>query len=381
MLKIGVVTAIPTPYRDPFWNAVAAQPETLLHVYYCAKTTADRPWNPTWELQYESEVLDGYNVMAALPSQGFSYWNPQICARLQAGKHDALIVGGYNYPTMMVTIRFARRHRIPYFLMSESHLNEPKSAWRRVLKRPLVQWAVGGAAGCFPTGVWAREYLLHYGAKPDRMWFMPNVPDVASLDARAQELTPQRAELREKWQLGDGPIVLFLGRLVAFKRVDLLIKAFATASLPDSARLVIVGDGVERSSLEALAVGLGISNKVSFVGFVDPSEVPCWFAVSDLFVLPSMGETWSVAVIEALASGVPVVTTDSVGAAPDAINDPAVGTIVRSGDACELAAAISARVTAPINRATLRERWKPIRDQFRFDVVAHRIVDAIRSVL
>lgn len=377
MLRIGVVTAIPTPYRDPFWNEVAAIPGIELHIYYCASTTSDRPWKPSWQMHYTSEVLDGINVVAAFPSQGFSYWNPRITRRLRDGDHDALIVGGYNYPTMMLAMLYARRHHIPYFLMSESHLNEPRSAWRRRLKQPLIRWAVQGAAGCFPTGTWARDYLLHYGARPDRLCYVPNVPDVDWLESRAADLAAERQELRYRWELGDGPTVLFVGRLVEFKRVDVLIEAFARAELPDSARLVIVGDGVVRPKLEALATRLGLSDRVRFQGFVEPAEVPLWYAAADLFVLPSIGETWSVAILEALASGLPVVATDSIGAAADAIDDPAAGTIVRSGDIDQLTAAITERLADPAGRKQAAQRWPSTRDRYRYAVVAHNMVEAI----
>lgn len=381
MLRIGVVTAIPTPYRDPFWNAVASQPETALHVYYCAATTDDRPWTPSWQMHYESEFLPGMNVFKRLPSQGFIYWNPRIISRLREGRHDALIVGGYNYPTMIATMHFARRHRVPYFLMSESHLNEPKSTWRRLLKRPLVRWAVGGAAGCLPTGTWARDYLMHYGADPARMCFMPNVPDVDQLDATARELAGRRPEVRRQLGFGDGPLVLYIGRLVPFKRVDVLLEAFVRAGLPASARLAIVGDGVMRPELEALAGRLGLGDRVVFRGFVEPADVPLWYAAADVLALPSVGETWSVTLLEALASGLPVVTTDSVGAAADAIGDPAVGTIVRSGDVDELATAIAARIADPAGRTLVPERWAATREQFSYKVQARRVVDAIRNTV
>lgn len=379
MLNIGVVTPIPTPYRDPFWNAVASEPDVSLHVYYCASTTADRPWDPNWRMRYRSEVLPGYNILGLLPWQGYSYWNPSIVERLRAGAHDALVIGGYNYPTLLAAIRFARKRGIPYYLMSESHLHHHRPAWRLAAKHWLVRSVVTGATGCFPTGSWAREYLLSYGAKPDRLWYIPNVPDVRSFDAKARELAVQRPLLREKLGIGDGPNVLFLGRLVGFKRVDLLIEAFARATVPPSARLVIVGDGVERAGLESLARRLGVEDRVQFKGFVEPDDVPLWYAAADLMVLPAVGETWSVALIEALASGLPVITTDTVGAAADAVRDPLVGTVVPSGDAVALANAISSRLAEPSDRDAVRDRWAPIREQFRYDVLARRFIDAIRT--
>ena len=380
-LDIGVITPIPTPYRDPFWDAVASVPGTSLHVYYCASVTADRPWKAAWEKRFSSEVLPGTNVMAAFPSQGFSYWNPLIRRRLDEASHDALIIGGYNYPTMIAAMAHARRRRIPYFLMSESHLSEPRASWRRVIKYPLVRSVVKGAAGCFPTGTWAREYLLAYGANPDRMWALPNVPDVEALHSRSLELDGERDSLRRRLGVGDDPVVLFVGRLVPFKRVDLLVNAFAKVAKSHRARLIIIGDGVERPALEAMAESSGIADRVEFRGFVEPSEIAGWYAIADMVALPSVGETWSVALLEALASGVHVVTTDTVGAAADAVNDPAVGTIVPSGDTDAFAAAIATRLDHPVDRTAVRETWAPVREGFRYDVIARRTVAAIRDTV
>lgn len=381
VLRIGVITAIPTPYRDPFWDLVATQPKTALKVYYCSATNADRPWNPSWQMRYENEILPGYNLTAAFPSRGACFWNPAIGRRLRKERHDALIVGGYNYPTMIAAMWHARRLGIPYFLMSESHLREPRVAWRRICKDPVVRTIVTKAAGCLPTGAWAREYLLHYGARPDRLWFMPNVPDVEVLDRRAQELAKRRPELRAQLGLGDWPTALYMGRLVEFKRVDVLLQAFVNVAAHSSARLVIVGDGLERSRLETLAQRLGLADRVLFKGFVEPADVPLWYAAADVMALPSAGETWSVAVLEALASGLPVVTTDTVGAAADAITDPVVGTVVPTGDVNALAEAIAARLTVPTDRRVVRERWAPFRDRYRYDIQAHDIVAAIRQVV
>jgi len=381
MLRIGVITAIPTPYRDPFWNAVAAEPATELKVYYCASTNAERPWSASWQMKYDSEVLPGINVLAKLGITGFSYWNPEITSKLTAGRHDALIIGGYNYPTMMAAIRFARRRRIPYFLMSESHLREPRAIWRRIVKQPIVRRVVRNAAGCFPTGTWARDYLLHYGASPDRLWFLPNVPDVEQLDCTAQSFAPQRDELRQRFGLPNAPVVLYVGRLVEFKRVDVLIRAFAKLGGDSPAHLVIVGDGVLRPQLEALAEQLGVAARTQFRGFVEPAEIPLWYAVGDVMVLPSVGETWSVAVLEALASGLPVITTDTVGAAADAIKNPVVGTIVPSADATALSQAISARLADGPDRTKVRAAWATARDGYRYDVLSRRLVEALRHTI
>ena len=160
-----------------------------------------------------------------------------------------------------------------------------------------------------------------------------------------------------------------------------LIEAFAKLGADNPARLVIVGDGIVRPQLQSLAQKLGVADRTEFRGFTEPADVPLWYAVADVMVLPSVGETWSVAVLEALASGLPVVTTDTVGAAVDAIKDPAVGTVVPTGNVSGLTAAIAARLADGTGRDRVPSAWGGTREQFRYEVLSRRVVDAIRNTI
>ncbi len=115
-----------------------------------------------------------------------------------------------------------------------------------------------------------------------------------------------------------GPVrhVLFVGLLVHRKGVDLLLEAWARATargLPDDARLSIVGDGPERGALEGLARSLGLADRVRFLGF--RPDVPDLMAGADAFVLPARMEQQPLVLIEAMASGLPVLSTDVGGTA------------------------------------------------------------------
>jgi len=174
MMKISVVTPKPTPYRDPFWNHLARRPEIDLHVFYCESRRGDRPWEVSWKMEYRAEIMPGFPVLTRCNSR----FNPSIWRHLEKGSFDAILVGGYNHLTMQVAVLFARLHRIPYFVMSESHLAQPRAAWRKIVKYPLVRSIVRNAAGGFPAGILASEYLAHYGMDPALMSKVPNVPDL-----------------------------------------------------------------------------------------------------------------------------------------------------------------------------------------------------------
>ena len=155
---------------------------------------------------------------------------------------------------------------------------------------------------------------------------------------------PVRAELGAR----DGDVVaLFMGRLVAIKRVDVLLRAIART--PSHVRLAIVGDGEERGALEALAAELGIARRVAFLGY--RSDVTYVLRAADVAVLSSANEGTPVALIEAGAAGRPLVATD-VGGVRDVVA-PGTGERVAPGDDRALAAAVTRLATdTRLRRAT-----------------------------
>jgi len=379
-LRVVVVTPIPTPYRDPLWCELASRPEVDLQVLYCADRKSDRPWSLNWVRPENSEVLPARNLTRWLGSGKSCFWNPAIRSRLAAADCDALIVGGYNHLTMLWAIHFARRRGIPYFVMSESHLRARRSGVRRALKYPLVHSIMSHAAGGFPTGRDAAVYQTHYGAQPDRLCFVPNAPDVEALHRRARALRPHRADFRRQWGLTDAPLVLFAGRLLRFKGADVLLRAFAAANRDRSAQLAIIGDGPEAAHLQQLCRELNIGEAVRFVGFVEPEKMPEWYAAADVFVLPS-SETWGVVVLEALASGVPVIVTDEVGCHPDVVVDPRIGDVVPARDPDRLADALARRLQHPVRPEVVAEIWSRVSEQCRYAVIADRMLSHLRTCI
>ena len=137
-----------------------------------------------------------------------------------------------------------------------------------------------------------------------------------------------------------GPVrnLLFVGLLVERKGVDLLLAALAEAArtgLPDEVRLTVVGDGPERAALEGSASSLGLASRVDFLGF--RPDVPRLMAAADAFVLPARMEQQPLVLIEAMASGLPVLATD-VGGVGDMLGGHA--TLVPPGDVTALAKAL-----------------------------------------
>lgn len=158
----------------------------------------------------------------------------------------------------------------------------------------------------------------------------------------------ERAHARpdHPWTRNDGPpVVLGVGRLTRQKDFPTLLRAFARVRGGSDARLVILGEGEERASLEALACELGIAEAVGLPGFVDNPWG--WMAHADVFVLSSAWEGSPNALTEALYLGVPVVATDCRSGPREILDGGRVAPLVPVGDDAALAAAIRETLASP----------------------------------
>jgi glycosyltransferase involved in cell wall biosynthesis len=185
----------------------------------------------------------------------------------------------------------------------------------------------------------ARVVRISNGVDLDR--FAPAAPD-------------DRAELRRRL-LGDdaGVVCCTVARLSRQKGLDVLIRAAARLRHAGgrAPRFCVIGEGELRDELHQLVLELDVENVVRLVGARPPAEVPGWLAACDIFVLPSHYEGMSLAVMEAMASGLPVVVTQVSGTA-ELVPDGDHGRVVASGDGAALAAAIQ----EPLADAALRRR-------------------------
>jgi glycosyltransferase involved in cell wall biosynthesis len=159
------------------------------------------------------------------------------------------------------------------------------------------------------------------------------------------------ADVRARHRRGDGPLVVFAGRLVEEKGVDDLLEAMArlAGAHPDATALVL-GDGQDRAAFEARAAALGVASRVTFGGWAEPAAVAAALAAADVVAAPSKQapdgwvEAQGLTVVEAMAVGTPVVATRS-GGVGDAVVDGETGLLVDEGSPAALAAAIARLAT------------------------------------
>lgn len=167
------------------------------------------------------------------------------------------------------------------------------------------------------------------------------------------DVLPVTHGMAHEWMCSPHKRIIAIGTLKSEKRFDYLLRAFALLAQRD-ARLLILGEGGERQSLEALADSLGVSERVSMPGFTrDPSQ---FLRIADLFVLTSDYEGLPTVLIEALEQGTPVVSTDCPSGPREILEEGKHGTLVPVGDVDALARAMEDALTRDHDREALKRR-------------------------
>ena len=269
--------------------------------------------------------------------------------RAHAERRIDAIDAHFGYPDGVGAGRAARSLGIPYFItfrgLEADYVDDPQIA-------PQIRDAVTHAAGCVCVAHFLRDVALRYGAEPRRIGVIHNAVD------RALFKPGDRAEARAALSIEpDCKLVVSVGNLLAVKGHRTLIAAFAAvrARMP-TARLAIIGGAAHEpdhpAKLAEQVRALGLGDAVTFVGKLPPPEVVRWLRAADAFALASRREGCCNAVLEALATGVPVVAT-SVGDNPYFVQDGANGHLVPVDDVDAFAAALEA--------ALARESWDPAR--------------------
>ncbi len=175
-----------------------------------------------------------------------------------------------------------------------------------------------------------------------------------------------RAWYAELEAMGDGPVIGTAGRLIDVKDHFALLRAFASLSRKRPARLVIFGDGPLREKLVSYAESLGVAGRVLFPGYVE--DLAACYEALDLFVLSSTTEGFGNVLVEAMASGVPVVSTDAPHGPREIMRDGALGPLVPVGDHEALAEAMERVLDKPTDASLLKQRAA----DFGMDKIADR---------
>ena len=319
---------------------------------------------PRESLTFDHTVVPGFSVRVRKPDykeRRTIYINPALMFTLARLRPEVIVGYEYSAPAL-IALLYSRLGGARYIVWTEGTTHSERHiTWGQKLTRRMI---IPRARAYLGTSLAACENLARLGAARERIVEAPQCHDVTWLTNEANRLRPAAG--------ARPPTILYVGFLNERKGVRQLLESFEHIhrALPE-ARLIFAGRGTLRRELAARAGEMGAQREVEFLDFVEPKRVPEVLAAADVFVLPSLEDTFGVVVVEAWASGVPVVCSRFAGAA-SYIREPLDGLIVDPTRPAEMGHAIVDLLRQPEVRRGMAARGKVIARQFDAPVVADR---------
>lgn len=336
MKKVLFITSYASPYRVEFLDELSRYCDVT--VAYSERVEVQKHRDQAWFVQPEGRfrsVQLGKRVMAV---KGRS-----LCLGvldLLREPFDHILLCGYSIPTQMLAIEYLRARKRPYIMeVDGGRIREDSPALLR-FKRHLIR----GAAAYFGTGEATTDYLCYYGADRRKVYTYPFTSlwerDICAAPATAEE----KQTLRRELGIPEKRVVLAVGRVDYLKGPDVLLGA--AQSLPADTGIYLVG-GEPTEELKQQAEDL---SGVHFVGFRKKEELAKYYRTADVLAMPTRTDVWGLVINEAMAAGLPVVSSDACVAALELVKNGENGYIVPCGDPGKLAEKLNAVLNADLSK-------------------------------
>lgn len=351
--RLVLITEIISPYRIPVFNALARQQGIDLHVIFLAETD---PTTRGWFV-YKDEIRFSYEVLRSWRRRLGGHHlllNWGLSAAMRRASPDLIICGGYNYLASWESLWWARRHHVPFMLWAESTLKDLRR--HRALVESLKAKFMNSCHAFVVPGKSSFDYVGSFGVVAENIHTAPNAVDIEFFADRADQVSSQAEVHRQRLGL-PSRYFLFVGRLVPEKGVFDLIQAYGALApeLRTGMSLVLVGDGAARLELERRAAAIS-PGSVQFAGFAQREQLAAYYALAEAFVFPTHSDPWGLVVNEAMACGLPVITSNAAGCAADLVEDRWNGRVVPTGDIGQLGSAMDELACHPELRSLMGQR-------------------------
>lgn len=383
--KLAIITTHPIQYNAPLFKLLTERSQIEIKVFYTwGESVLQNKFDPGFSkiIAWDIPLLNGYSyefLENTADDKGSHHFNgiinPGLIKAIQQFKADCVLVFGWSFNSHLKAIRFFKS-KIPVFFRGDSTLLDKTSFFRSLKRRVFLRWVYTHIDRAFYVGSNNADYFKTFGLKEEQLVFAPHAVDNNSFSCFTDTCKYKAMNFRKQLGINQSDFVfLFAGKLEQKKNPSLLIEAFLSAGFSSSVHLIITGNGLLESELRSTYFGI---KGIHFLDFQNQSTMPALYESGDVFVLPSEGpgETWGLAVNEAMANGKPVVVSDKCGCARDLVRDSENGYIFKSGDIDDL----KNKLIRIQNRSDIKEMKvasKKIIQNFSLEKVSKMIEDEV----
>lgn len=386
--KLAIISSHPIQYNAPLFALLAEKGEFELRVYYTWGEDAVKPkYDPDFckVIEWDIPLLNGYSYqfmknVAKQPGSHhfFGIDNPILIEDIEEWGADVVWIWGWSFKSHLNALRYFHG-KIPVWFRGDSTLLDETKGFtlKTLLRGMLLKWVYLYVDRAFFVGEHNKKYFLKFGLKENQLVRAHHVVDVDRFgvwnDEDALKLEVWKSELGIK---PDDFVILFAGKFESKKNPNFII-SLAKQLKSDRFKFVMVGNGVLESEINGVAK---LDKRIIVLPFQNQSMMPMTYRLGDVFVLPSVGpgETWGLAMNEALACGIPVFGSKKCGGSIDLLDD-SCGLIFEPNDNTAVVQLLNA-LSSDIDRLNeLKENASKRAQEFHYSKVVDAVNQQIRK--
>lgn len=374
-MKIGIVVSHPTQFEGPLYRYASAQGGTSLRVIYTDPLKFAHSFDPEMsrEIQWGIDLTSGYDYVV-MPKEGSLGW---LANEFKSNKYDLVIVNGYSKVKYLTAIFLAKIYAKAVCLRVDSVSFSNTSKMKLLLKKIVLTVFFKLFDTIFSTGSLSTEYLVSFGVDRQKISIFSYAIDVEYFKSRSNINQSQKETIRRHYGItSPTTIVTCVAKFNDREAPWDLLYAVSSQKMSNLS-LLLVGDGPQRKELENFAIRNNIT--AIFPGYVQYTELPLIYGISDIFIHPSKNEPWGVSVAEAMACGLPVICSSRVGSAYDLVDTDKNGFIYQTGNHLDLTEKLLATIRLLHNKK-YREYNDRILSKWDYSTTWNNIVETCRSL-
>lgn len=342
MKKLAIISTHPIQYYAPFFKELSLAGVNM-KVFYTWGAASVSKYDPDFkrEITWDLPLLDGYpyqfltNTAKEPGSHHYSgIDNPDAFDAIDQFNPDVILVYGWSWKSHLRIIRhYAGKKQI--WFRGDSTLLDKQSTLKALLRKPLLWWIYRHINLAFFVGSRNKEYYQAFGVAESQLRFAPHAVDNTRF---FENRSAEAAQLRKQLNIPEeAQLVLFAGKFEQKKDPLSLLAAFEQINHP-GVYLLFAGNGVLEKDLKERASASPAQDRILFLPFQNQSSMPVLYQACQVFCLPSLGpgETWGLAVNEAMASGKAVIVSDKVGCAVDLVQEGTNGFVFTTAASASL---------------------------------------------
>ena len=384
--KLAIITTHPIQYYAPVFRLLTERGNIAVKVFYTWGKEGAKKYDPGFgkEVEWDIPLLEGYDYQFEENSStdpGSHHFrgivNPNLSNNIENWGANAILIYGWSYHGHYAAMKYFWK-KIPVLFRGDSNLLDEKPGWKRWMRRVALRWIYRYIDTALYVGTQNKKYFQVHGLKEKELVFAPHAIDNQRF--MSPEYGVKAKARKEELGLKETDIcILFAGKLESKKCPDLLLAAVQNLNeqRQHPIKLIIAGSGELEEKLKSSAAG---DKNIHFLGFQNQKDMPVVYRMGDLFCLPSQGpgETWGLAVNEAMASGRAVLVSDKVGCAVDLVKEGHNGAIFRNRDLEDLIEILNG-ICNPVTLKRMGEYSQQEIQNWNFEQQAEAIEQAVNN--